>query len=169
MPAAMKALATTTLTSTTGNVTFSSIPSTYRDLRVVIHAKDAATTPPGYQTVIKLNSTTTPSTSWVSLSGNGTSAVSNSTTGEIGTLINYYSAPNNALSFMATVDILDYSATDKHKTSISRASNGGGNYAGVDAIISRFPSTSAVTSLQISIPGTGFAIGSTFSLYGVSA
>ena len=62
--------------------------------------------------------------------------------------------------------VMDYSATDKHKTFLTRESRTG---AAVAAIASRWASTSAVTSLAVIGDGGNFASGCTFSLYGVIA
>jgi hypothetical protein len=58
---------------------------------------------------------------------------------------------------------MDYSATDKHKTSLGRANSITGE-AGMTA--SRWKNTAAINSLTIL---ASFASGNTFSLYGVIA
>ena len=62
---------------------------------------------------------------------------------------------------------MDYSATDKHKTMLSR---GGSSSFGVGMNAGRWANTSAVTSvLVIGQSGLDFAAGSTFYLYGIEA
>jgi hypothetical protein len=98
--------------------------------------------------------------------GNGSSAASNS---------NNYSAfyfgwiGNGTTNFISKAQIMDYSATDKHKTALFRNDNVGYSYT--DAIASRWANTSAITSIRIFELNTSGTInaGSTFSLYGIVA
>jgi hypothetical protein len=65
-----------------------------------------------------------------------------------------------------TYQLMDYSATDKHKTILTRYGSAGEITL---AQAARYASTSAVSSIQVSIDAEQFASGSTFSLYGVIA
>jgi hypothetical protein len=61
---------------------------------------------------------------------------------------------------------MDFSATDKHKTFLSR----NGQAAGlVIATAGRWANTSAVTSMSVNINSGTFSTGHTFNLYGVIA
>jgi hypothetical protein len=64
------------------------------------------------------------------------------------------------------INIMDYSATDKTKTIISRADQAGN---GTEAFANRWGNTAAVTSVQILTSTGNWAIGSTFTLYGMLA
>jgi hypothetical protein len=61
--------------------------------------------------------------------------------------------------------ILDASATNKHKTIIGRWSNQGRPEVGMSAGV--WPSTAAVTSIMVLNPGSTFSSGTTLSLYGI--
>jgi hypothetical protein len=61
--------------------------------------------------------------------------------------------------------IMDYSATDKHKTLLAR-SNGSGTQ--VQGHASRWANTAAITSFVVSNAGT-FSTGTTFNLYGIAS
>jgi hypothetical protein len=63
------------------------------------------------------------------------------------------------------VDIMDYSATNKHKTSLLRSGNASTGFVQNHAV--RWANTNAITSVQCTATGTTYAIGSIFSLYGV--
>jgi hypothetical protein len=65
------------------------------------------------------------------------------------------------------INVMDYSATDKHKTILAR--DAGGNAAQAGAIASRWANSAAVTSATVVNTGGNFNSGSTFSLYGVIA
>jgi hypothetical protein len=62
---------------------------------------------------------------------------------------------------------MDYSATDKHKTVLSRYGN---SSTEVDMAASRWADTSAINSIQILLADAEtYSAGSNFSLYGVIA
>ena len=151
------ALANITLTSTASSVTFGSIPSGYRDLRLVANCKTAADVNIGVQ----VNGDTGSNYSYVSMYGDGSTTTSASGTPN-------YARPeisNPTFDGNFIMQLMDYSATDKHKTMLSR-----GNKAGniVSAIASRWANTAAITSIAINAPGSSFNAGSTFELYGVA-
>lgn len=152
------ALANITLTATDSSVVFSSIPATYRDLVLVLNAEmSSASTNDVY---LRLNEDASNHTQ-VNMRGTGsaTSSVTYST-------ITLNAASTFSVSRLYTVicHIMDYSATDKHKTVLTR-----GNWAGgdINATAGRWASTTAVSSFSL-VPSAGsFAIGSTFALYGI--
>jgi hypothetical protein len=68
----------------------------------------------------------------------------------------------------SVLDILDYSNTNKFKTTRVLDGvdvNGAGGY--VELSSSTWRSTSAITSIEIFLSGASFATGSTFSIYGI--
>lgn len=155
------ALATTTLSGTDSQIDFSSIPATYRDLIVVVTGElDSANTP---DVALRLNADSS-NYSQVYMRGNG-STTSSGTYSAI--YLNSASTWSSGRRYNHIVQIMDYAQTDKHKTVLAR-----GNWAGgdVNATASRWASTSAVNSVSVLVSGAGnFAIGSTFSLYGIEA
>jgi hypothetical protein len=62
--------------------------------------------------------------------------------------------------------IMDYSATDKHKTVLTTRILAA-SY--VDRFAQRWANTSAITSMEVFASSNAFAIGSTFSLYGIAS
>lgn len=156
----MVALATTTLGSAASTVTFSSIPGTYRDLRLVI----SATASGGADLRMSFNGDNSDGNySRVVMSGNGSSTFSVTSSPRA---IDYYAnATSGSEPNVITVDVMDYMATDKHKTSLARANRAG---SGTDAIALRWASTSAVTTILIDNANSQtFSTGSTFALYGI--
>lgn len=153
MASALVALATTTLTSSSATVTFSSIPGTYRDLRIVWFAGSAG----GNQDIgVKFNTLT--GTSHVFMAGFGSSTGS----GTGADLMGYVNSPG----LLNQVDILDYAQTDKHKSGVIRY-GADSNFAAAAAF--RWANTAAITSIQLYLGSSSFTAGSVFSLYGVSA
>ena len=157
-------LANVTLGSTASSVTFSSIPATYRDLILVITSK-TATTPTDIRG--RFNSDTGANYNRVAMATQSNSVVSFSNTG----LDSFYiwgTGDSAGAWGVATMNIMDYSATDKHKTILSRG-NALGGFAEVEAQATRWASTSAMTSILLFPATSSFAIGSTFNLFGVIA
>lgn len=158
-------LATITLGSAAATVTFGSIPSGYRDLRLVC----VMTSGNGGNGVvaIRYNGDTAANYLNVGMYGEATSA-----TGSYANTVSYQYMSSTSIqtteATTSTLDIMDYAQADKHKTFIGRSGTSGATVSNVVATASRWASTSAVTTLNIFINGTGtFAAGSTFVLYGV--
>jgi len=151
-------LATKTLTATQASVTFSSISQAYKDLVLVCSMSN---TVGNGAFLIRLNSDTGANYNWVRMFGDGTSTSSDFTTTTSATIGNFGASQSNS-----QLSIMDYSATDKHKTILSRTNDS--NYI-VSANAARWASTSAVTSFIVYPAGNAFTIGSSFTLYGVAA
>jgi hypothetical protein len=157
-------LANVTLGGSDADITFSSIPATYRDLILVIgSAKSVGGNP---AVVARFNGDNSSNYPYVRMTGNGSGTGSFAQTD---TFLNLAAAFGINASENATilVQIMDYSATDKHKTALIRNGLAG---SGVEAIAGRWASTSAITSISVFPTASGsFAAGTTFSLYGVIA
>jgi hypothetical protein len=160
---AMQAIANITLSANASGVTFANIPQNYRDLVLVISVMHNSTN--DKQSHLYPNGDSG-NISLVYMDGSGSSAVSGTAT----TNSLYYAAPGTSTSTIitSTMQIFDYTQTDKHKTFLVRA---GSSYNPVSAYASRWASTAAITSLQFYISGTSgdYLPGSTFTLYGVLA
>ena len=155
-------LATITLTSTEADIVFSSIPATYRDLVIIIAGNQTvASTNGGF---IRLNGDSGSNYSHVHMTGSGSSTSSAAQSGNnrfIDSLVF-----NNTIT-AHTIQIMDYSATDKHKTILTRVNT---SDWGVRAYAGRYASTSAITSVTLAVePAPVFVSGTTLSLYGIVA
>lgn len=171
MATAITALAQFTATTNTASITFSSIGQGYRDLMLVI-TPIISSTPTSVGTYFRINGSSTGNLySRVSIQGNGSSTSSYSATTENE---GYGMNPTDSAISTTTYHFLDYSATDKHKTWLSRFSSTGSDVY-VQAYCGRWASTSAITSMTFYAPDYGFggadyfSAGTTFMLYGVSA
>jgi hypothetical protein len=159
-------LATYTVTgSADASVDFVSIPATYRDLILVIGNMTSTAANTLY---VRLNGDTGSNYSYVFANGNGSSPSSNSSSSTAagllaGALIGIPSGTNTT----TVMQLMDYSATDKHKTSLARYNNSAGEVAMVAA---RWANNTAVNSMTVRVaPSGSFNVGSTFSLYGIVA
>lgn len=157
------ALANVTLGSSAATVTMSSINQGYKDLVLVINAAPTAQT----QFRLQFNGDTGNNYFSVNMMGNGSSASSGSGTSD-GFTMPYAQSLVADNFFMSVINVMDYSATDKHKTSLIRNNktdtvNGFGT---TDATAYRWSNTAAITSLLIKTGSGSIAAGSTFALYG---
>jgi len=150
-------LATVTLGTTASSVTFSSIPATYRDLIFILSGLGGSA-----NITLRYNGDSGSNYSFVDMVGNGSSTSSSSGTGTFA----YGGAMTTSGQGNNIVQIMDYSATDKHKTSLARTSYAT-NYA--IAYASRWANTSAITSVVVGASSGTFSSGHTLSLYGVIA
>jgi hypothetical protein len=159
-----EAIATQTLGSVATSVTFSSIPQTYTDL--VIVCTPTRVTTGAEELVFKFNSVSDFYSSTI-LTGDGSTATSFRSSNQTYALVNY----NSNVSQTQTTQIyhlMNYANTTTFKTLIGRGSTAS---SGTEAAVVLWRQTSAVTSITALLKnGTNnFAIGSTFSLYGILA
>jgi hypothetical protein len=151
-------IATTTLAAT-GQPSFANIPQTYRDLILLV---DAQTTDSSIDVFLRFNGDSGSNYTRVTMFGTGSTSGSNVQT----TTYVPVSYPVNSARVAIQVSIMDYSATNKHKTLLSRS--GQANSA-VDAWAGRWANTAAITSFGMAPVSGNFQAGSTFSLYGIAA
>jgi hypothetical protein len=156
------ALQNITLTGTQADITFSNIPATYRDLVLVCNSKQTAT--PAQDQSLQFNGDTGSNYNVVIMWGDGSTYDSDTFSNQTNMLIDFYASITTAFSNVTIVQIMDYSATDKHKTVLSRANRAS---SGVDAIAGRWASTDAITSIKYFASGRTLDIGSTVALYGI--
>jgi hypothetical protein len=158
------ALATVTLGSTDSEIVFSSIPATYKDLVLVAQVKASSTVD---NMNLRLNADTGSNYSYVIMRGLGSgSGSSSSESGQTFMRADLFgSGVETDFDNFYIIQIMDYSATDKHKTVLNRMNNSSQN---TGAIAGRWASTTAVNQVSIFINSTTFAIGTTVSLYGVA-
>ena len=159
-------IASQTLTSSAASVTFSSIPQDYRDLVVVTNGRGTTTS---YTVMAVAFNGSSTGYEFVAMYGDGSATASYT---ESATVIsaNQIARSNSTSGYFTPVifNIMDYSATDKHKSVLLRNSGTGTNMI-VLAGAGRWANTSAITSMTF-YPGNGnFETGSTFELFGIAA
>ena len=154
-----EAIATQTLGSAAATVTFSSIPSTYTDLVLIVNS---ARTTSDDSVSLEFNGDTGSNYSRTILYGTGTSALSfresNASLIEIGI--------QNASNSTNIFNIMNYANTTTNKTVVARANAIG---VRVSAGVGMWRNTAAITSIKLATGGSTFIAGSTFSLYGIKA
>lgn len=160
MPNALVALANITLSGTATTVTFGSIPSTYRDLRIVVSA--AVSSEGNLQ--LRLNGDSGSNYLQINMRAFGGGSAGSSAGTSTSLVSNYSTGLPTSSRALNIYEIFDYSQTDKQKTILLRASHSGE----LDILSGRWASTAAITNVTI-LAGSTFTAGSTFSLFGVSS
>ena len=159
-------IATTTLGTAVSNITFSSISGSYTDLVLIVST--AMTSSGTGDLSLQFNSDTGSNYSATALSGNGSSVLSNRYTNETQVRCTYYGYLDTPIGTYI-INLQNYSNSTTYKTLISRANNTGN---GTNSSVGLWRSTSAITAIKVMATGgnaTNFIVGSTFSLYGISA
>lgn len=156
------ALATITLALPDAEVVFSSIPATYRDL-ILVGSGTASVSQ--IDIGARFNSDTGSNYTQVAMFGVSDNSVGSSASTETYFGIGRFSGSRAIFR----TQFLDYSATDKHKTVLTRYDD---QTVVTVARAARWASTTAINSISLfNSGGNGqvFAIGSTFSLYGIAS
>jgi len=172
---AYDSIQTVTLTTTTAYVDFTSIPGTYRHLQIKWIGKSSATAYDTSNTYMQFNGDTANNYSMHVFYANQTP--SNATYGyftgiyapDIGS-----GGPNTNANFTNqfssnTIDILNYAATDKYKTSQSVSTNAAPSnyYSAIERNSHNWRSTSAITSIRFAPVSSSWAANTTVALYGI--
>jgi hypothetical protein len=168
MPATYEPIAQYTLSATAGIITFASIPQTYTDLVLIQSARVSS----AYDiTAIRVNSVTT-NYSGTYIESNGSGATSGRGTAEIALRAGYVPGTSYTGEWSAEIyNFMNYANSTTYKTVLCRtnfvSSTVGFN---VQAKVSLIPTTSAITQITTQpVNGAVWAIGSTFTLYGIKA
>lgn len=144
------------------SITISSLGSSYRDLVLVIDGQGGNG---DFYPRLRFNSDTGNNYSWVNGQGNGTNAESFNGSPENGQQIANGVFFSTTSRTMIICNIMDYSATDKSKTILSRANRA--NQA-TEMVAGRWNNNSAITSIQLySGNGNSIAAATTIYLYGI--
>jgi hypothetical protein len=171
MPSTYDKIATYTTASAVNTYTFSVIPGTYTDLRLIVN-NAAISGGVDSNLVFRLNGDTGSNYSMTNLGARALSATpfsarQSTTYGGI----NYYTALGTQAG-MTVTDFMNYSNSTTYKTALvnSRVNEGNGTYSGVEVLVNLWRNTAAITSLTLfTFSGSNFTTGSTFTLYGIKA
>ncbi len=167
-----ESIATVTGTGSSGTITFSSIPATYKHLQIRWIAKDSYTgISAAAQLSMTLNGDTGSNYARHQMYGDGAAVTALGGASVTQIRFDYAGALGTATNVMgvAVVDIIDYASTTKYKTVRGfygcNANTSDTNYA-VGLASGLWMNTNAVTSISI-IDGYNFTTASTFALYGI--
>lgn len=152
-------IATYTAPSAQASYTFSSIPSTYTDLVVVVNGASASGTGAMW---LQFNNNTGTNYSDTFLQGNGSTATSVRDTSVAALYFGYHST--NQSVWIANLQ--SYANTAIYKTALARSS-GASDYAA--AAVGLWRLASAIDTVKVSNTSGSFATNTTFTLYGIRA
>ena len=162
MPTTYEPIATQTLGSAASSITFSSIPATYTDLRVVFAIIGGAGTAGQFD--ITYNNDTSSLYSITRLYGDGSSAGSSRYSGTA-----LYPCQNSFSStppVFTTIDLFSY-AGSTFKTALITYSNDANGSGSAERSVGLYRSTTAISRIDLGGVGGTFAIGTTATLYGI--
>ena len=160
MPATYEKIATTTLGSAAANIDFTSIGSTFTDLRIVFTGDFAAAD----RLCIRFNSDTATNYSTTRLRGDGAAASSSAGTSNDAIIPGAGTLTGIRLQ---TMDIFSY-AGSTNKTTLVNLSNDQNGSGQTLCAVGLWRSTSAITSIRLfGYSGNNITSGSTATLYGI--
>lgn len=152
-----------TVANATATVQFTSIPQNYTDLVIVANIK--GTSASNYLN-LRFNSDTGSNYSRTTMSGNGSSIVSERRSNQTQINTDYNEVIEANLNYLNTLHIMNYSNITTNKTVLCRANNAA---TGVGTTIGLWRNNAAITSIELVANNNNFDIGSNFSLYGIRA
>jgi hypothetical protein len=162
MTATYEKIATTTLSSTSNDVTFSSVPATYTDIVVICNT---SITSGSADLWFNFNSDTGSNYSITFISGTGSTIQSARNTNATKMSVTNYGYLETTIGTYI-VNIQNYSNTTTYKSTLARVNT---TSNGLAAGVGLWRSTAAISTIKISPSTQNFATGSTFTLYGIKA
>jgi hypothetical protein len=166
MPATYEPISTQTLGTATADIFFTSIPQTYTDLVLIVTGTSASV----FNIAFRVNSDSGSNYSYTELRGDGSAAASSRTTSNTYGRFQSIGRIDTTGMHVTVANFMNYSNTTTYKTVLNRSNNAGGTVPGVQVTTNLWRSTSAITAINVlSESGANFAVGSTFTLYGIKA
>jgi hypothetical protein len=163
MPITYENISTTTLNSPAAAVTFSSIPATFTDLRVVITGTSTTASQNVFGT---FNSDSGTNYSTTRLSGSGTSATSDYRQNDVWLLLNTQGT-STTVPFTLEIDVMSYTAANWKTTLVTTNENRSSSAGGVSKSVYLYRSNSAITAISLFPSGGNFDTATTATLYGI--
>ena len=160
-PGAFESIATAIGTGSSGTITFSSIPSTYKHLQIRGFVLSAGTD----TAQLRFNSDTGTSYARHRIFGNGSTATASGSISNTFIILNEGSS--NTLPNTFIVDVIDYASATKRKTVRSFSGidqNGSGN---IGLFSGLWNNTDAITSATIFLNSGNYNATTVISLYGI--
>jgi hypothetical protein len=164
-----ESIATANGTGSSGTITFSSIPATYKHLQIRYIGRNSATGATLATLRMRVNGYTS-NYPLHKISGDGATASAYGTTAEVYIQDTMLMPTNSAAASIfgaGIIDILDYADTNKNKTVRSLTGtdlNGSGQVSFGSGL---YPQTTAITSITLEANGVNWLTNSTFALYGI--
>ena len=158
MAATYTPIATTTLGSSSASYTFSSIPSTYTDLVLIVNGTMATAD----NVFVQFNGDTGSNYSETALQGNGSAASSYRDSSQVRGLVGTMWTGQST----CFVNIMNYANTTTYKTSLGRSGSAADR---TETAVTLWRSTSAINSVKFFGATYSMAAGTVLTLYGIEA
>lgn len=155
-----ESIATANGTGSSGTITFSSIPSTFKHLQVRFIANSGS----GTNVNMRFNSDSGTNYTYHSLDGDGATAAASGAITRTSTFCGYMTASQYGVS---VTDILDYGSTTKNKTVRTFHGSDANGSGSVMVRSGVWLNTNAITTIEIIAAAGNFTTASTFALYGI--
>lgn len=157
-------LATTTLGSAQASISFTSIPATYTDLRLVW----VGSMNNNGEVWMRFNNDSATNYSFTDLVGTGSAAASSRQTSIAQANLAFYYSVGTGKA-MATADVFSY-AGSTYKTALCSLANDLNGSGSVEVFVNLWRSTAAINRLDvIAYTGNTFSTGTTATLYGIKS
>lgn len=161
MPTTYEPIATTTVGTATNLISFSSIPATYTDLRLVLVLNSAVSQYANF--TLNGDSGSNYSYSW--MDGSGSTAAGGNGNNDSLVYLSQRTTPNG-LNALFTLDFLSYAgSTLKTILTTNNQGDDGSGYVGIQVALWR--STSAINTINLNSGANIYGIGTTATLYGI--
>jgi hypothetical protein len=161
MPTTYEPIATTTLGSPSATITFSSIPSTYTDLRVVIVATATIAAP---DIEVRFNGDTATNYSRTRLVGLG--SVFNGLSSDQNRMPADYTGLSTTIPSLYEFDIFSYAGSE-NKTVLVKTSEDRNGSGDIFLQVGLWRNTAAINSITFLLSAYNYATGTTATLYGI--
>jgi hypothetical protein len=163
MPTTYEPIQSYTLGSAAATITFSSIASSWTDLKLVLTSTGTVTN----FAKINFNSDTGSNYSRTQIYGDGSSSYSTRDTSATTVFLDGgYISMSTTSPALYVVDLFSY-AGGTNKTFLSEASIDKNGIGGVARLVGLWRSTAAITRIDLAVNTGNFAIGTTATLYGI--
>ena len=166
MAATYEPIATTTLGSAAPSISFTSIPATYTDLRLVVSAIGAAAS---CYVAIQFNNDTATNYSYTYIRGNGSVAASaRAASSARGFILNTSADLPTTFPALSTTDIFSYTGST-YKTFLATGSDDKNGSGETNSYVNLWRSTAAINRVDVIGYNANLGIGTTATIYGIKA
>lgn len=164
MPATYDSIATTTLGSASSSITFSSIPNTYTDLRIIwnISGVSGSTDIP-----MRFNGNSTNSYSYTYLRGTGSSIVTGGLINEGQIFMTGGNTLQSGFAVSLIIDIFSYADSTNSKTVLAQYLNDRNGSGSVALNVGQWGNTAAINSVTLFASSQTLNAGTNATLYGI--
>jgi hypothetical protein len=165
-PSSYESIASAAGTGSSGTITFSSIPGTYKSLQLRMNG---ITSTGGVSVFLRYNSDTGANYVHHWLYGNGTTATASAQTAKNeNRIIGTDNGTSTTSPSAGIIDIHDYASTTKYKTIRAFTGVDKNGTGEINLMSGLWLSTSAITSITVFLASVNWTTDSTFSLYGIN-